>query len=151
VENLDDGALAHAVGAAARPLRGSTEDFDALLELVADARCVLLGEATHGTHEFYRLRAQLTKRLITEKGFSAVAVEADWPDAYRANRFVRGLGADSDAVDALQDFQRFPAWMWRNADVLDFIGWLRELNDGIQSNDRKTGFYGVDLYSLFSS
>jgi erythromycin esterase-like protein len=92
----------------------------------------------------------LTKRLITEKGFSAVAAEADWPDAYRVNRFVRGLGADSDAVHALKDFQRFPAWMWRNADVLDFIGWLRTHNDALERGE-KVGFYGLDLYSLHAS
>jgi len=146
----DDAALAHALAEAARPLRGSVEDFDPLIDLVGDARCVLVGEATHGTHEFYRLRAQLTKRLITEKGFCAVAAEADWPDAYRVNRFVRGLGSDVDAVDALEAFQRFPAWMWRNADVLDFIGWLRTHNDTLEARE-KVGFYGLDLYSLHSS
>jgi erythromycin esterase-like protein len=146
----DDAVLARAVAEIARPLRGAMEDFDPILDLVGDARCVLVGEATHGTHEFYRLRAQLTKRLVTEKGFCAVAAEADWPDAYRANRFVRGIGSDADAVDALKDFQRFPAWMWRNADVLDFIGWLRAHNDTLEAAE-KVGFYGLDLYSLHSS
>jgi erythromycin esterase-like protein len=146
----DDAALARAIAEQARPLRGTSEDFDPLLELVGGARCVLLGEATHGTHEFYQLRAELTKRLITEKGFCAVAVEADWPDAYRVNRFVRGLGTDAGAVDALEDFRRFPAWMWRNADVLDFIGWLRAHNDMLEP-PRKVGFYGLDLYSLHAS
>jgi erythromycin esterase-like protein len=125
-------------------------DLDPLIEFVGDARCVLVGEATHGTHEFYRIRAQLTKRLIVDKGFCAVAAEADWPDAYRAGRFLRGTGADADAVDALADFQRFPAWMWRNADVLDFIGWLRTHNDALESPE-KVGFYGLDLYSLHAS
>jgi erythromycin esterase-like protein len=146
----DHAALARAIAQAARPLTGSREDFDPLIELVGDAQCVLVGEATHGTHEFYRLRAQLTKRLITEQGFCAVAAEADWPDAHRVNRFIRGLGADADAVDALQDFQRFPAWMWRNADVLDFIGWLRAHNDALEA-PAKVGFYGLDLYSLHAS
>jgi erythromycin esterase-like protein len=145
-----DTSLARAIAEAARPLRGSSEDFDPLLELVGDARCVLIGEATHGTHEFYRLRAELTKRLVREKGFHAVAAEADWPDAYRVNRYVRGLGADSDAVEALADFRRFPAWMWRNADVLDFVGWLRTYNDAIDPKAR-AGFYGLDLYSLHAS
>jgi erythromycin esterase-like protein len=126
------------------------EDFDPFMELIGGSRCVLLGEATHGTHEFYRLRAQLTKRLISEKGFSAVAAEADWPDAHRTNRFVRGLGTDADAADALADFQRFPAWMWRNADVLDFIGWLRTHNDALDA-PAKVGFHGLDLYSLHAS
>lgn len=115
---------------AAELLNGSPSDYDSLLELVGDARFVLLGEASHGTHEFYRERAQISKRLIVERGFSAVAVEADWPDAYRVNTFVRGAGEDADSVDALSGFKRFPQWMWRNADVLDFIGWLREHNDG---------------------
>ena len=105
-------------------LAGDPSQYDALLAGVGNARIVLLGEATHGTHEFYRERAFITRRLIAEKGFSAIAVEADWPDAYRVNRYVRNAGTDEDSVDALGDFSRFPTWMWRNADVLDFIGWL---------------------------
>jgi erythromycin esterase-like protein len=141
--------------AAVRPsaieLTGRSNDFDDLLALVSDARFVLIGEASHGTHDFYRQRAEITKRLIAEKGFNAVAVEADWPDAYRVNRFVRNIGDDMDAEDALADFKRFPAWMWRNEDVLDFVGWLREHNKRIRADERKAGFYGVDLYSLFTS
>ncbi|HVE86762.1 MAG TPA: erythromycin esterase family protein [Myxococcales bacterium] len=143
-------SLVQAVAGTAQPLGGSLADFDPLLELVGDARCVLIGEATHGTHEFYKLRAQITQRLIVEKGFLAVAAEADWPDAYRVNRYVRGLGPDADAVEALSDFQRFPAWMWRNADVLDFVGWLRAHNDALPAAER-VGFYGLDLYSLHAS
>ena len=109
----------------ARPLTGDGRDYDALLERIGDARVVLLGEASHGTHDFYRERARITKRLIAEAGFTAVAVEGDWPDAYRVNRFVRGAGADGGAEEALRGFRRFPTWMWRNADVLDFVGWLR--------------------------
>src|SRR5678815_2195782 len=136
---------------ACEPLTGSPRDYDPLLDLVGDARFVLLGEASHGTHEFYRERAQISKRLIVERGFSAVAVEADWPDAYRVNTFVRGAGEDTDSVDALSGFKRFPQWMWRNADVLDFVGWLREHNDEQVFADRKCGFYGLDLYSLHAS
>lgn len=135
----------------AHPLTGSNSDYDQLLEAIGDARFVLLGEASHGTHEFYRQRAQITKRLIQEKGFTAVAVEADWPDAYRVNRYVRGAGSDADAADALAGFKRFPAWMWRNADVLDFVGWLRAYNDSLPAKAFKTGFYGLDLYSLHAS
>ncbi len=134
----------------AHPLRGAAQDFDPLIELAEDARIVLIGEATHGTHEFYRQRAQLTKRLILEKGFVAVAAEADWPDAYRVNRYVRGIGHDSEAEESLRGFKRFPAWMWRNADVLDFVGWLREHNDELDASE-KVGFYGLDLYSLHAS
>ena len=126
-------------------------DYDPLLQFIGDARFVLLGEASHGTHEFYRERAQITKRLIREKGFTAVAVEADFPDAYRLNRYVRGFDEDADAVEALGGFRRFPAWMWRNADVLDFIGWLRTYNDNLPGDQAKVGFYGLDLYSLHSS
>ena len=134
----------------AQRLAGDPSQYDALLDGIGDARIVLLGEATHGTHEFYRERAFITRRLITEKGFAAVAVEADWPDAYRVNRYVRGTGDDEESVDALGDFGRFPTWMWRNADVLDFIGWLRAHNE-TQPADRRAGFYGLDLYSLRAS
>ena len=136
---------------AAHPLTGAGADYDPLLKFIGDAHFVLLGEASHGTHEFYRQRAEITKRLIQEKGFTAVAVEADWPDAYRVNKYVRGQGADADAVEALAGFKRFPAWMWRNADVLDFIGWLRSFNDSRPTSGEKTGFYGLDLYSLHAS
>jgi erythromycin esterase-like protein len=136
---------------AAHPIRRSHEDYDHLLDFIGEAGLVLLGEASHGTHEFYRERAQITKRLILEKGFTAVAVEADWPDAYRVNRWVRGQGTDTDGVEALSGFRRFPAWMWRNADVLDFIGWLRAHNDSLPANAPKAGFYGLDLYSLHAS
>src|SRR6058998_2368151 len=122
-------SITDVVREAAQPLAGTTVDYDPLLNLVGDARLCLLGEATHGTHEFYRERAEITKRLIREKGFTAVAVEADWPDAYRVNRYVRGSDHDADAIEALGGFGRFPAWMWRNADVLDFVGWLRAYND----------------------
>jgi len=151
IVNATETILTDVVHEAAVPLEGSLKDYDPLLELVGDARFVLLGEATHGTHEFYRERAQITKRLIREKGFTAVAVEADWPDAYRVNRFVRGQSADSEAADALDGFRRFPAWMWRNADVLDFVGWLRAHNDSLRSGQSRVGFYGLDLYSMHAS
>ena len=138
------------IRAAASPLLGAPEDFDPVLAQVGDARYVLIGEASHGTHEFYRIRAEITKRLIREKGFRSVAVEADWPDAYRVNRYVRGRGADTDAVEALGGFKRFPQWMWRNADVLDFVGWLRAHND-LLPEDARVGFYGLDLYALHAS
>src|SRR5215210_6136037 len=131
--------IAQAVREAAHGLTGAAEDYDPLLRLIGNARFVLLGEASHGTHEFYRERAQITKRLIKEKGFTAVAVEADWPDAYRVNRYVRGRGGDAEAVDALAGFKRFPTWMWRNADVLDFVGWLRAHNDSTPSDQCKVG------------
>jgi erythromycin esterase-like protein len=139
-----------AIRAAATPLTGADRDYDDLIDQIGDAQIVLLGEASHGTHEFYAERARITRRLIAEHGFSAVAVEADWPDAYRVNRYVHGLGGDGDAEEALQGFQRFPTWMWRNAEVLDFLGWLREHN-AHHAEPSRTGFYGLDLYSLFTS
>ena len=144
-------ALSDRICVAAEPLAGSLNDYDPLIEMVGEARFVLLGEASHGTHEFYRERALITKRLIYQRGFNAVAVEADWPDAYRINCFVRGESSDVDSVDALSGFKRFPQWMWRNADVLDFVGWLREHNDELSFANRKAGFYGLDLYSLHAS
>lgn len=132
-------------------LNGTGDVVDEILTLVGDARFALIGEASHGTHEFYKYRAEITKRLIEEKEFSAVAVEADFPDAYRVNRYVRGLGKDKTADDALCDFKRFPLWMWRNIDVLDFVGWLRLYNEKQTSEKSKAGFYGIDLYSLHAS
>src|SRR5438034_10133608 len=107
------------------PLRtGEMSDYASLIDMIGEARFVLLGEASHGTHEFYRERARITRRLIEEKGFTAVAIEGDWPDSERVNRFVRGESGDTGATEALSGFRRFPTWMWRNADVLDFVGWL---------------------------
>jgi len=144
-------SLLEAIRHAAHPLVGAASDYDPLLGRMGDARFALLGEASHGTHEFYHDRALITQRLITEKGFTAVAVEADWPDAYRVNRFVRGLSDDEFAIDALADFRRFPNWMWRNTDVADFIEWLRAHNDSLPAGAKKVGFYGLDLYSLHAS
>ncbi len=134
-----------------RPLTGAEADLDPLIEAVGDARLVLLGEATHGTSEFYRARAEITRRLILEKGFTAVAVEADWPDAYRVNRWVKGESADRTPEEALGGFRRFPQWMWRNTEVAAFVGWLRDHNDGLPPGAPKVGFYGLDLYSLYAS
>jgi len=142
--------LVAAAKEAAVPLAGRGDPSDSVFDRIRDARVVMIGEASHGTHEFYDERAAITKRLIEEKDFTAVAVEADWPDAYRVNHFVRGLGADRDADQALGGFKRFPTWMWRNTDVVAFVQWLRAHN---AKDDRRgqVGFYGLDLYSLFSS
>ena len=148
---ITNSPLSIAISSAAHLLKGTTDDYDSLLELVGDARFVLLGEASHGTHEFYQERASITQRLITEKGFTGVAAEADWPDAYRVNRYVRGQGEDADGAQALAGFRRFPAWMWRNTDVVDFVEWLRNHNASLLSQEPKIGFYGLDLYSLFTS
>src|SRR5438270_3612713 len=135
----------------AQPLIGDANDYDALLELIGDARIVLLGEASHGTHEFYFERAQITKRLIAEKNFTVVAIEADWPDAARVHRYVRGAGDDKSANEALLGFRRFPTWMWRNSVVVEFVDWLRKFNQHVDPRRAPAGFYGMDLYSLHAS
>ncbi|WP_097460423.1 erythromycin esterase family protein [Mangrovitalea sediminis] len=130
-------------------LNGNDGDYDRLLSMARDRRFVLLGEATHGTQEFYRMRAAISRRLITEEGFDAVAIEGDWPDAWRTNRFVQGSG-DDDAESALDDFERFPAWMWRNREFLGFVDWLRSRNFSVEAI-RRAGIFGLDLYSLYRS
>ena len=125
---------------AAHPLIGDKKDYDPLMAMIGDAPLVLLGEGSHGTHEFYRERAQITKRLINEKGFTAVAVEADWPDAYRVNRYVRDVGTDVDSIDALDGFKRFPAWMWRNA--VKRPGCSRMLNSAVAVCSSSSPFPG---------
>ena len=131
-------------------LGNGMRDYDALLESVGERSLVLLGEATHGTQGFYRMRADISMRLIEERGFDAVAVEADWPDAYRLNRYVRGEGGDADIRLAFGDFQRFPRWMWCNEEVLRFIKTLRALNDA-RKPTAHAGFFGLDMYSLYRS
>lgn len=132
------------------PAPGGVPAPEVLDDLIGDARVVLIGESSHGTHEFYRARAEITRWLIEHKGFTAVAAEADWPDAYRVNRFVRGRSEDRTADEALGGFERFPAWMWRNDVVRDFVDWLREHNQGREASSQ-AGFYGLDLYSLHRS
>ena len=110
------------------PLAFDASDYDPLMRWIGNRRLVLIGEASHGTHDFYRERVRITRRLIEEKGFNSVAIEGDWPDAYRVHRFVRGAGKDRTLLEALGDFTRFPSWMWRNMDVLAFLDWLRSHN-----------------------
>jgi erythromycin esterase-like protein len=148
---ISHGDLTNAAKRAAVVLTGGSADYDTLLERTRDARIVLIGEATHGTHEFYAERAAITQRLIEEQGFTAVAVEADWPDAYRVNRFARSRGTDRTADEALGGFKRFPTWMWRNTAVVEFIDWLRARNARAASPREQAGFYGLDLYSLLTS
>src|SRR3954469_22185154 len=131
----------------ARPI-GQPADYAELLAHAARAEFVLLGEGTHGTAEFYRERALLTRALIEQHQFQAIAVEADWPDAYRLNRFVAGSGSDANATEALADFERFPIWMWRNTEVRDFIAWLAAHN---RAQGDRVGFFGLDLYSMYRS
>jgi erythromycin esterase-like protein len=149
-EPTDAADLTAQVRALARPLRNTT-DLDPLLERIGSARFVLLGEASHGTAEYYTWRTEISRRLITEKGFSFIAVEGDWPDCYQINRYVKGLpNAGDNAREVLTAFQRWPTWMWANEEVAALAEWLRQHNAG-QSEDNKVGFYGLDVYSLWDS
>ncbi|NUO96847.1 MAG: erythromycin esterase family protein [Nonomuraea sp.] len=131
----------------ALPLTGE-QDLDPLLDRVGEARFVLIGEASHGTHDFYAWRAALTRRLIAEKGFAFVAVEGDWPDTERVDRAVTGGG--EDPFDALYAYERWPAFMWANEEVAGFCRWLRDWNSGLPEDER-CGFHGLDVYSLWDS
>jgi protein-L-isoaspartate(D-aspartate) O-methyltransferase len=126
-------------------------DLGALLERIGEARLVLIGEASHGTSEFYRMRAEITKALIAQRGFDCVAVEADWPDAATLNRWVQGRPPIRDDTGRLRPFQRFPTWMWRNHETAGFLEWLRVHNAAERGERPPVAFYGLDLYSLFAS
>ena len=145
-----NGALSKLVREAAEPIADiETASIDALLERIGAARVVLLGESTHGTSEFYRMRARITEQLITRAGFDFVAVEADWPDAARVDNYV--LGDPRRPQPDFTPFARFPEWMWRNEDVHQFVDWLRAHNLSQRDRSRRAGFHGLDLYSLFTS
>ncbi|WP_232341791.1 erythromycin esterase family protein [Burkholderia pseudomallei] len=137
-----------AVRALARPLRGDAADCDASIDMADDADVVLLGESTHGTDEFYRMRAQITARRIGECGFDTMAIEGDWPDVRRVNRCVQGDAAIADADAALSDLTRLPAWMRRNRPMREFVGWLRE-RDAALPRQSRSGVDGLDLYGLY--
>ena len=143
-------AGAESLAAGVHPLTGAPGDYDVLLDAIGDARFVLIGDASHGTREFYEERAEITRRLIVERGFDAVALEAAWTDVERVDRYAAGEGTDADADAALRDFGGFPAWMWRNASVRDFVEWLGDHNAGVAPSER-AGVYGLDVYSLSES
>jgi len=126
-------------------------DLDPLIEQAGDTQAVLIGTATHGTSEFYKWRAMITRRLIEEKGFCFVAVESDWPACYQVNRYVKSAAEpDQSGRDVLRAFNRWPTWLWANSEVEEFIKWLKEHNAN-QSGERQVGFYGLDVYSLWES
>lgn len=149
-----DRTLIAAIEKHAIPLGGAMSDYDPVIHAANNKTFVMIGEASHGTKEFYRARAEITERLIQESGFDAVAVEADWPDAYRVNRFV-SLSSDEPAGKSLSGFERFPTWMWRNKEVFRFIEWLHAYNFEFRRPGSKShspaGFYGLDLYSMSTS
>lgn len=134
--------------AAAQPVTGVPADYDALLAMIGDARIVMLGESTHGSREFYRERARITRRLVTEKGFAAVVLEAPWEPVRRLDAYIAGAGRDADAAAALAGFSRFPRWMWRNVEMRDFVEDLRALNAARQAGTAPVRLYGMDLYSV---
>jgi erythromycin esterase len=143
-------ALAADIRSLARPLAADS-DLDPLVARAAGRRFVAIGEASHGTHEYYDWRSRLSRRLIVEEGFAWIGVEGDWPDCWRIDRWVRGLADQQlDARTLLAGFDRWPTWMWANTDVADFIAWLRDLNLARPESER-VGFYGLDVYSLWDS
>jgi len=146
----DAAMLADRAGTLAHPLE-APEDLDPLLDRIGDAACVLLGEASHGTSEYYAWRARISERLIQEKDFSFIAVEGDWPDCYEVNRYVKGYrGSGESAREALCAFERWPTWMWANEEISSLVEWLRRRNDGLPE-EKKVSFYGLDVYSLWDS
>jgi erythromycin esterase-like protein len=127
------------------------EDLDVIVDTIGDSKIVLLGEASHGTAEFYTIRAELSKKLILQKGFRFIAVEGDWPSCYNLNQYIKGYkGAAETAEQALRGFNRWPTWMWANREVADFMEWLKAHNESLQQ-ENKIGFYGLDMYSLWES
>src|SRR3954469_4904402 len=150
VEACPSPALLRSINSISHELRVPA-DLDPLMEQVGDAHYVLLGEASHGTHEFYAWRDRFSRRLIIEKGFSFIAVEGDWPDCYRVNRYAKGYDESGDnAYDVLHNFERWPTWMWANKEVVALVEWLRHHNSGLPEL-KKAGFYGLDVYSLWDS
>ena len=142
--------IADLISKVSKPLNDSS-DLDPLMDYIGDSKYVLLGEASHGTHEYYTWRAKISKRLIAEKGFSFIAVEGDWPDCYRLNRYVKNYsGSGENANEVLHEFNRWPTWMWANWEVVAFAEWLKKNNENLPLNKR-VGFYGLDVYSLRES
>jgi erythromycin esterase len=141
--------LIEAVKRAGKPLRDEG-DLDALLERLGDARVVLLGEASHGTHEYYTWRDRISRRLIAEKGFDFIAVEGDWPDCYLVNRWIKHHDGGGSARDMLHAFERWPTWMWANHEVAELAEWLKGHNESLP-DEKRVGFYGLDVYSLWDS
>jgi len=145
--------LSHEAGIVAKAAHriSTAADYDRMIELAGEAQFVLIGEASHGTHDFYATRAELTRRLIEEKGFRLVVLESDWPDMLRVHRYVTGRVHERGAAEALGDFRRFPAWMWRNTVMVEFVNWLRGWNLHPDHKNDRAGIFGMDLYSMHAS
>lgn len=145
-----DREIINSITQSAYPLKNNA-DLQPLLDRIGNARIVMLGEASHGTHEYYTWRSHISKKLIEEKGFNFIAVEGDWPDCYRLNRFIKGYDSENkSAFQILHQFNRWPTWMWPNWEIVALADWLQEHNCGLPAN-RKVGFYGLDVYSLWES
>lgn len=148
--NTRENTFIRQIGEIATPIQ-KLEDLAPLFEKTEDKKYVLLGEASHGTHEFYAWRREISKYLIEKQGFSFVAVEGDWPDCYRVNRYVKGYpDSGHSAYEVLHAFNRWPTWMWANQEMVEFIEWLKVYNKDLP-NEKKVGFYGLDVYSLWDS
>ena len=148
--NINYDAIISLLKRTSLPLENPT-DLDPLMNYIGDAKYVLLGEASHGTHEYYTWRAKISQRLIQEKGFCFIAVEGDWPDCYRLNRFAKGyLDSGKDILNVLTEFKRWPTWMWANWEIAAFIDWLKIYNESFPVDER-IGFYGLDVYSFRES
>lgn len=147
---LNEEGVVKSIREHAYPLK-SKADLQPIFDRIGDARIVMLGEASHGTHEYYTWRAHISKRLIEEKGFNFIAVEGDWPDCYRLNRFIKGYDTEhKNVLNVLEEFNRWPTWMWANWEIVALANWLQEHNIGLPANNR-VGFYGLDVYSLWES
>jgi erythromycin esterase-like protein len=147
---VDEKEVVNSIKQWAYPLQ-SKAHLQPLMDRIGDARIVMLGEASHGTHEYYTWRSHISKKLIEEKGFNFIAVEGDWPDCYRLNRFVKGYDVENkSALKVLQQFNRWPTWMWANWEIVALADWLQKHNSGLPAN-KKAGFYGLDVYSLWES
>lgn len=147
---MNDAQIISLIRKHAHTLKGAKNEYDALMDLVGNAQIVLLGESTHGTDDFYAMRAAITLQLIEKKQFNIVALEADWPDAYRINRFIKGHKTDPNSMHALGGFKRFPQWMWRNTRMVELVSKLYQHNEK-QSYEKKVSIFGLDLYSLYAS
>ena len=145
--SVNEKELVGAIKHGAVPLK-TKADLGPLFDYIGDSRIVMLGEATHGTHEYYQWRTYITRKLIEEKNFNFIAVEGDWPDCYRLNRFVKGYDdKNKSAYHVLHAFNRWPTWMWANWEIMALADWLQLHNKGLSAN-KKAGFYGLDVYSL---
>lgn len=147
---IDQAVMVNAIKQNSHPLN-EVNDLQPLLDRIGGASIVMLGEASHGTHEYYTWRTQITKKLIEEKGFNFIAVEGDWPDCYRLNRFIKGYDdKDKSAFKVLHEFNRWPTWMWANWEIVALAEWMKKHNSDLPAN-KKAGFYGLDVYSLWES